>query len=359
MKVSIVTFSVKGAKLGNKIKNILEEMQYEVVAVTTNSRAADILSLIDKPLDIWVESKFNDSEILIFVGACGIAVRKIAPYVKDKKTDPAVLVVDDCGKNIISLLSGHLGGGNFQAELIGNKIGANPVITTSSDCNGKIAIDMFAKKNNLAITSFTKAKEVQSALLDGENVYIESALEIEGNVPQEMTVKRTGTDGLYNSEKICNNNNPWKIRIGLHNYEADNKTLWLIPRCVVAGIGCKKGKSKEEIVDAINYCFGKLNIPVSALNKITSIDLKENETGLVNAAEFLKVETQFFSSSELKAVEGNFKKSEFVESITGVDNVCERAAKLGSDYGKILLCKTKIDGITVALAMEERSISFE
>lgn len=354
MKTAIVSFSVAGASLGKKILSFLlndsdEKFNgnLEIEAVTTNERAEDILPRLNVPLSEWVGMKFVRCDLIIFVGACGIAVRKIAPYIADKKTDPAVIVIDDTGKNVISLLSGHLGGANEWALYIAEKLDANPVITTASDCSGKIAVDMFAKNNELIIDNYKLAKEVESALLDGEKISFESEFETEGSLPDGFVTEETEATTDY------------KVRVGLHNIGSCEKTLYLIPKCVVVGIGCKRGKTKDDILKAVCKCLEQADIPIESIYKICSIDLKKDETGLLEAAQQLIVQTAFYTAKELMKAEGISWKSEFVKEITGVDNVCERAAIIGSGNGKIVFEKTKVDGVTVAFAIDERSISFE
>ena len=118
----------------------------------------------------WTNRQFGQADAIIFVCACGIAVRSIAPFVKSKKTDPAVLVVDECGKYVISLLSGHLGGANELAETVARLLGALPIITTATDLHHQFAVDVFAKKNGCAIASMKAAKEFSAAMLAGESV---------------------------------------------------------------------------------------------------------------------------------------------------------------------------------------------
>lgn len=357
MKIAIVTFSVMGAKLGLKILNIYREIGVsQIEAVTTNDRAEGILPKIKTSLSEWVGLKFKSCDLVIFVGACGIAVRKIAPFVSDKKTDSAVLVIDDTGKNVISLLSGHLGGGNEQALFVAERTGANPVITTASDCSKKIAVDLFAKKNQLVIFDYGGAKDIESAILDGENIGFVSEFPTEGKLPEEFVVIPFASG---QSKKNTDFELKYGIEISLHNNMRFEKNLHLLPRCIVAGVGCKRGKTKEEILQALNICFEKVDIPIESLCKICTIDLKKDEEGLIMAAGELGSELEFYNAGRLMQAEGIFNESEFVRGVTGVDNVCERAAALGAGNVRLLLEKTKIDGVTVALAIKERGILFE
>ena len=486
MKAAIVTFSIKGALLGikiseiikhaldnnaitnDKVENICDDTIEDsraagIELVTTNERAANIVPKLTVSLSDWVETQFVSCDLLVFVGACGIAVRKIAPFIKDKKSDPAVLVVDDMGGNVISLLSGHIGNANAWTCLVADGIGANPVITTASDCHGKIAIDMFAVNNGLVITDFTLAKDIESALLDGEKIRLiideDCAVKLAGDVPEEFinieneisensretdnscknildkvetekeeekpdkigitkekdkaekaasvkekdkaekseTVKnkeKTEKDEIekdkYKPEKseirkiifkkeeneanrtvstksminqIANETNKFTIRIGIKDSYSDlheeNDELMLVPRNIVLGVGCRRGKEKQEIVNMIRKFLRLNNISEKAIFTIASIDLKKDEEGLILTAEEFNAKTRFFSADELGKVESVSESSEFVKKITGVDNVCERAAILGSDFGRLICTKYKEDGVTVAAAIMERSISFE
>ena len=438
MKAAIVTFSIKGALLGIKISEIIKQALDNnaitndkvenicddtiedsraagIELVTTNERAANIVPKLTVSLSDWVETQFVSCDLLVFVGACGIAVRKIAPFIKDKKSDPAVLVVDDMGGNVISLLSGHIGNANAWTCLVADRIGANPVITTASDCHGKIAIDMFAVNNGLVITDFTLAKDIESALLDGEKIRLiideDCAVKLAGDVPEEfinieneISENSRETDNScknilekdeiekdkYKLEKseirkiifkkeeneanrtvstksminqIANETNKFTIRIGIKDSYSDlheeNDELMLVPRNIVLGVGCRRGKEKQEIVNMIRKFLRLNNISEKAIFTIASIDLKKDEEGLILAAEEFNAKTRFFSADELGKVESVSESSEFVKKITGVDNVCERAAILGSDFGRLICTKYKEDGVTVAAAIMERSISFE
>ncbi len=134
----------------------------------------------------WAGKQFESADGIIFIGATGIAVRSIAPYVASKKTDPAVLVTDECGKFVISLLSGHLGGANELALQAAEALHAVPIVTTATDLEGKFAVDVFAKKNNCHIFRMKEAKEVSAALLAGEKVGFYSEFPWEGELPDGL-----------------------------------------------------------------------------------------------------------------------------------------------------------------------------
>ena len=158
MKVSIISFTDKGKTLAGRIARKLRDDDYEATAY------------YKKPLYEWTEKQFTRKNAIIFVGAAGIAVRAIAPWVKDKLSDPPVLVVDELGQYVIPILSGHIGGANELAKEVSQMINATPVITTATDINMKFAIDVFAKKNNFVIANREGIAAVSSKQLSGEMI---------------------------------------------------------------------------------------------------------------------------------------------------------------------------------------------
>mgnify|MGYP001032590711 CR=1 FL=1 len=259
-------------------------------------------------LGSWTREYFQPGNALIFVGAVGIAVRAIAPYVDSKLTDPAVVVVDEMGRFAIPILSGHLGGANKLAKKIEAVCGAVPVITTATDLHGLFAVDQWAKKQNCAILNPESIKKVSGALLAGRRVEICSPWPVTGEPPAGVSLR-------------------------------------LMPRIAVLGVGCKWGTSQEALEEA----FAALPVHPASFCKVCTIDLKRNEPGLLDFCRAHGLELETFSAAQLGAVTGEFSASEFVEQVTGVDNVCERAAVLGSN-GTLCLKKRAMCGVTMAVA---------
>ena len=266
-------------------------------------------------LSDWTKESFELHLPILFIGSVGIAVRAIAPFVSDKLKDSAVIVVDELGKNVVPILSGHYGGANELARDIAEIIDANPVITTATDINNVFAVDVFAKKNGLWISDKSKIKEVSSKALKGEKLHVEQRDEV----------------------------------ITIENLE-------LIPKRLVLGMGCKKGKSFESLKEFIlsNYEAKYLQ---ENLYAICSIDLKAREIGLIKLSQYFGVPFITFSAEELKAVEGDFTESNFVDETVGVGNVCERAAICGAgENSKLLKHKIANDGMTLAAARREKIV---
>lgn len=285
---------------------------------------------------------FKENDALIFVGASGIAVRFIAPFLQNKCVDPAVLVLDELGKFVISLLSGHIGGANDLCLHIANKLHAIPVITTATDVNQKFSVDHFAMKNHLHLSSMKLAKEVSSKILE-EEVGFFSDLPINGSIGKGLTSAITPL-GIYVSYKTTS---PFL------------KTLHLIPKILYVGIGCRKEIEMEKIETLFFSVLEEHHLDIQAIASIASISLKEKELGLLNFAQKYHFPITFYSSKELESVAGDFAASCFVKNITGVDNVCERSAMHGLKKGKIIVYKTIRDGVTIAIAAEDWRGSFE
>ena len=282
------------------------------------------------PLADFVKEQFSWAEALLFVGSTGMAVRAIAPWVKDKKSDPAVLVTDEQGKFVISLLSGHIGGANRLTRLLAEALGAVSVITTATDVNGKFSVDDWAARQNLTIGSMAAAKEVSAAILEGE-VPLLCDFPIPSPLPSGIVPGNQGKVGIY---------------IGWREISPFDCTLRLIPKVLNLGIGCRKGISEEKIAAAVSACLGP--IPLEAVAKVVSIDLKKDEPGLLAFCETRKLPAVFYTQEELNRVPGVFPASERVKKVTGVDNVCQRSAMV--DGKRCILEKQALDGVTVALA---------
>ena len=285
-------------------------------------------------LEDWTAAHFTIEDGLVFVGAAGIAVRAIAPYVRDKASDPAVVVVDECGHFAVPILSGHLGGANDLARAIGKVCGAVSVLTTATDANGVFAVDEWAKRQNCAIPDTSKIKQVSSLLLAGGTVRVRSAWPVEGELPAGLAVVE---DKSYD------------VLLGVRTKGKD--VLRLVPRIAVLGVGCKSGTPRDVIEDALSAMLGKASLYEQAICAVATIDLKKHEPGLLDFCRAHGWPLYTYSAAELKTVSGHFTASTLVESVTGVDNVCERAAVLASG-GTLAWKKAAGNGVTMAVALK-------
>ena len=339
MRVSVFAFSRQGCQTARRVMKLFENES--VCAYTMERFGEDGFESIGSPSRTFYGDIFNRSDAIVFVGSVGIAVRKIAPYVKDKTTDPAVVSIDELGKFVIPLLSGHIGGANDLALKIADELGTTPVITTATDINHKFSVDAWAARNGYVIASLNRAKTVSAEILENA-VPLSSDLPIVTTLPNGVVTGENGRVG---------------IRLSVYRDEPFEKTLRLIPPILHLGIGCRRGTDQAYIEEAVDTVLKENWIDPRAIKCAASIDLKSDEEGLVGFCRERKFPVSFYSAEELRAVQGEFTTSEFVKSVTGIDNVCERAALVGAE--KLIVKKTAMNGVTVAVAAEHWEVRFE
>ncbi len=320
-KYKFICFTDEGCKLMKKLRlltlqgNATKIPCENINEASTDSPDTEINETAKiSSLSEWTKDNFAQGNILVFIGATGIAVRAIAPFCKDKTTDPAVIVIDEKGSFVIPILSGHIGGGVSAATELAALIGAIPIVTTATDVRDEFAVDVFAKENDLGISDMKLAKKFTAKLLAGEE--------------EEFTVSP---------------------------YVKKENRLCLIPKCTVVGMGCRKAKSFEELHEFLRKTLNNLQIDEKSLKAIVSVDKKKDEQGLLELASFYKVPFLTYSAETLMDQEGDFDHSDLVMEVTGADNVCERAV---AAYGcrKIVQKKLSKDGMTVAIGMTDTLI---
>ena len=297
-------------------------------------------------LDAWTAKHFASCDALVFVSAAGIAVRAIAPHVSDKFSDPAVVQIDEAGAFVVPLLSGHVGGANDLARMLADCCGAQVAVSTATDVNGLFAVDEWAHTQGLVICERVLAKDVSAALLEGTSVGFVSDFEIEGDLPRGLIASTTEGCSLGICVSYDETAAPFK------------RTLHLVPRDVVLGAGCRRGVESAYFARQVLDVLVKARLSVRAVCMLASIDVKQDEIALHDFARTHECELAFFSAEELRAVQGEFSHSSFVEKTVGVGNVCERAAVLASDNGVLICSKQPLDGVTVALARKPRTLCF-
>ena len=391
--ICMISFTDRGKITAEKLKEGLFGAGHTVKA----EAFADIRMSLRK----YTEQHFYEKDAMIFVGAAGIAVRAIAPWVRSKETDPAVLCVDEAGRFVIPLLSGHLGGANDLAMLAAEILGAVPVITTATDLRQAFAVDVFAKKNQLTILNLKTAKGISAAILRGERVGLFSELTILGDMPPELSPEEpqqyniviadgTGERGkalLRKAEETWT----WRLQYGTGESEACNEEtagkttrgeaaqeeaaqeegsaedslLVLAARRAVLGLGCRRGASNRQVREAAETALREAKVSFLELSGIATIDRKKDEPALVALAARWRLPLLTYSAEELENVSGTYSNSDFVRQTVGIDNVCERAAVLalteqfsgelpeeaeGFDDRSLILRKKADDGVTAAVA---------
>ena len=295
----------------------------------------------------WGKSTF------IFIGAAGIAVRYIAPFVKDKFTDSPVLVMDEKGRYVIPILSGHVGGAVKTADEIAEMTGAEAVHTTATDVQKKFAVDVFAEKNGLRITDRQMAKEISAAVLEGERIAFCTAYpdcRIEGRIPEELVLcEKPEEASAYRYRIQVSDRCEVPDRCTGQKSAGLGGTLLLKPVNIIAGIGCRKGIRTETLRSGLESVLNENGLGLDQVGQIASIDLKKDEPALCNLARGLGIPFVTYPAEILKEVSGVTSSSAFVERTTGVDNVCERAALTCCPEGKLIQGKCIRDSMTAAL----------
>ena len=340
MKTAVICFSDEGAKLAERICSLLCIPLADAHSVA--KYAAKYGFTAHERIGADMGDLFSSHDALVFIGACGIAVRSVAPHLKSKTEDPAVLVLDDRGRYVIPILSGHIGGANELARDLAERLGALAVVTTATDGAGRFSCDAWAVSRGCAISSMEAAKAVSAAILTGD-VPLTSDYPLPDKLPEGLIRGGEGPLGIY---------------IGIRRREPFVKTLRLIPRIVTLGIGCRRGTTAEAVRAAVEEALGAAGIDPRSVCRVASIDVKREEAGLLAFAAGIGAQPVFYTAEELGAVPGDFAESEFVKKTVGVGNVCERAAVLGSGGGELLVRKTAREGVTVAAAASEWRAEF-
>lgn len=432
MKVSIISFTLKGIELSLKIKKAFSgETEEELCLYTKCSHAEKSLterklteknlvesglSYVEQPLTEWTGEQMKKRRSLLFIGACGIAVRAIAPFLTDKLNDVPVLVMDEQGRFVIPVLAGHVGGANELAVSLAERMGSTQVITTATDLNHCFAVDLFARRNALHIVNKDGIAKVSSRILAGEEVtmaveeghFREEAQTLRGrrvsrktnipdgirlvscipefhtDIPIVMTeviedIPAASTELTMNVPAVSAESttdapvafsessagipgvteSPVDILVAPASY-GQGRLLTLRPKEYVIGIGCKRGKAAEQINQFVNRVLKESGISMEQVAAFVSIDRKKDEEGILWMSSHYGIPFVTYSAEELQQVEGTFHASEFVKSQVGVDNVCERAAlRFSGPDGILITGKQAEDGITAAIVKRRWSVSFD
>ena len=349
MKLSIVSFTANGIALSLKLSGVLDEMEYALFTKCTSyDKEEQSVSYIEKSIGEWAKDELEERNAILFIGACGIAVRAIAPYITDKLHDSPVLVMDETGRYVIPILSGHVGGANELALYLAERTGAEPVLTTATEINHRFAVDVFAKKNELAIVNKDGIARVSSKVLSGENITMSVQTGHIENKPQNG-IELTEYPPITRADVVITSEN--------REFDA---SLLLRPREYGIGIGCRKGKDLKAVEAFIAKNLKKAGITPIQVAALSSIDLKKEEPALLTWSKKEKIPFITYTAEELRNVEGTFHKSGFVREQVGVDNVCERAAmRFCGPKGSLVYEKHAEDGMTIAIARRDWSVKFD
>lgn len=342
-KIAILSITQNGKSLGLNIKNNIKNADLYFIKRDIVENETNVIH-INKRLKDFVPDIFNQYDYIIFIMATGIVIRTIAPLVVSKFSDPAILVIDEKGKNIISLLSGHMGGANEMTLYISDLINSNPVITTATDVNEKSSLDMIAKKLNAHIDNFRdNVLKINSMIVNNEKV----GLFVDGNYLVDtrgfVLDEKNNLKDIDNIVVISN-----KVSIDTNLDFSNKNIIKVVPKDVVIGIGCRKDTDSEYMKESLVDFLEQQNIDINAIKEIGSIDVKKDEKAILNLSKYLKVPFKIFTKEEISQVDYLYDKSEWVKKSVGVYSVAEPVAHLLSN-GNLLVKKHKYKGITFSI----------
>ena len=337
MRIAIISVSDKGQKLALSLK---EKMDNDSTIIKVD--------LYHKNVKKYFPILFYEYDAIIAIMASGILIRSIAQLIESKVSDPAILNIDDNANFVISTLSGHLGGANKLTQKVAGLLDATPVITTSTDVNNRLGIDVIAKDLYLSIDEPKEILFFNKAILDGEeisftlnpNKNFEYLFEYLNEVTLEIDVS------IHYSKDVCED----EIHV-----QFDSHKLILKERKIVVGIGCRRGKECIKIYDGLIKSINDLKIHKSRINMLASAEIKKDEQGILDLSDKLDIPVNFVELDRLKLFESNdVQKSEFVKSKFGIYGVCEPSALIMAGFdSKLIYKKTSYDGVTIAVAIEK------
>lgn len=380
MKLAIISFTENGIKLSQTVAKRLSGHKVTLYTKCSRYMAEDLkVQRVKESLQVWTAQRMAEGDALLFIGACGIAVRAIAPNLTDKLHDVPVLVMDEEGQYVIPILSGHVGGANELARELADLMDACPVITTATDVQKKFAVDLFAKRNHLEIMNKDGIAKVSAKALAGEQLTIAiRAKNIECYHPKFCEVCEEDFTEAENQllreanmhkqdQEVCGVEPPLRLVPYVKDQPVDivvsempdnkNALIWLRPKRYVVGMGCRKNKDTEELLAFYQETLEQAMVEPGEVYALASIDKKKDEPGLLAISERMRMPFFTYTAEELNRVGECVHSSEFVKAQVGVDNVCERAAFAGCGVsGWLIYEKHAFDGMTIAIAERNWSV---
>jgi cobalt-precorrin 5A hydrolase len=356
--IAIIALTKQGVETATKISAALKKLKIKNSLFSPEQCVQGWAMPLDARLGEFVKEIFGKVDAIVGVMAAGIIVRAVAPCLKSKLSDPAVVCVDVSGRFVISLLSGHYGGANELTQIIAREIGATPVITTASDVMGKMSIDEAARLLHCNIKNPDSLVAANSALVNGKSMVLVLVgdVKISANMIFGYEIKRAN-NAKEAVELIKNFDAGAIITEGKIPTEKLRKPVTILtPRKIIVGVGARKNASENQIITAVNAALAQVNVPLDRVNGLATVDIKKDSTAMIGAAKRLGLNWDFLSVDALRSVkhEGLSPDSKLVKEKIGVGGVCERAALItAGKNAKLLLKKMKMNGVTVAIAEGE------
>ncbi len=345
-----------------------------IIAITKNG--IDIALLLKKHFPLWkifvpskfyqdgkdiewfeesttlkIKELFESYSALVCIFSLGAVIRLIAPHMKDKKTDPAVVVIDDTAKFVISTLSGHLGGANELTEKTALALNATPVVTTAADVNKTIAVDLLGKEFGWSIDEGSSITKVSAFMVNEEKMGVfQDAGEKNWWLPKKDLPKNVHIYKSFNDlvESDCKGFLIISDKI-IENKEIQNRVVIYRPKTLVVGVGLHWDTSKDTIKEGINFCLSKFKLSLKSIGGFASIKKEVNVKGLQELSEEMKVPIEYFDKIDLSTI--NIPNpSDIVQTFEGTPSVSEAAA-IKASGGDLIVQKHKFPpNLTIAIA---------
>ena len=346
-KVSILAITKNGIKIGLDLKKTSD--LWKIYAPSKFSDNNSEINWYSEPTSNKISELFNTSDALVCIFSLGAVIRLVSPHMKDKKTDPAVLVIDDQAKFVISVLSGHIGGANQLTEDIAQKLNATPVITTAADVNKTIAVDLLGKEFGWEIEDDSNVTKISAFMVNEEEIGI---FQDSGNknwwnkkLPINVIIyssidelKKSQAKGfLIMTDKL------------IDDQEILKKSVVYRPPTLVVGVGLHGDTTKEIIREGLNHCLEKYKLDAKSIAKLVSIKKPQDVQGLIDLGNEMNVPVEYFEKEELAQIEIP-NPSDMVQAFEGTPSVSEAAA-IKSSGGQLVVEKQKFPpNLTIAIA---------
>ena len=349
-KISIIAITKNGIKTSLKLKEIFPNWQ-----VYAPSKFSDDNTKINWFLESTtekIEQLFKNNEAIICLFSLGAVIRLISPHLKDKKTDPAVIVIDDQSNFVISALSGHIGGANKLTEDIAKEIGALPVITTAADVNKTIAVDLVGKEFGWSIDDDSNVTKISAFMVNEEKIALYQDTGERDWWKRELPKNITVCSSLEELEK-SNAKGFLIISDKKVKKELFEKSVVYRPKTLVVGVGLHWDTSKETIKEGLEFCLEKYNLSKKSIARFTSIKKKEDVQGLKDIASEMNVPLVYVPKEELANITIP-NPSSVVNTFEGTPSVSEASAIKVSE-GELVVEKQKFPpNLTIAIARIEK-----
>ena len=347
-KISVLAITKNGINIGQSLKEFFPE--WSIFAPSKFSNENSSIEWYSEPTTEKIIDLFKNNDALICLFSLGAVIRLIAPHLKDKKTDPAVIVIDDKINFVISVLSGHIGGANELTEKIAEKLQAQAVITTAADVNKTIAVDLVGRDFGWKIEDDSNVTRISANMVNEEPIGV-----FQDSGERNWYKQLPKNVSLFNTiEELKLSNSKANLIISDKKIEDDlaSKSVIYRPPSLVIGIGLHWDTSKETIKEGIGYCLEKFNLSSKSIAKLVSIKKPEDVQGLIDAGEEMNIPVEYVEREDLAKVTAP-NPSDTVKAFEGTSSVSEAAAILVSN-GKLIVEKQKFPpNLTIAIARIE------